>query len=136
MAAARQLQNHSLPNTLRHNARVASMWCCTSPAGTRAYFGDLESNFYALDATNGRLIWQKKLDNQAFTRITGYTTDDVQGQYPSYLRSDYDDSVVYDSIWNGLRFRGQWQGEAWDRKKDGEASPALVHWRSRFEALS
>jgi polyvinyl alcohol dehydrogenase (cytochrome) len=39
--------------------------------GPRAYFGDLESNFYALDANTGKLAWEKKLDNQAFTRITG-----------------------------------------------------------------
>jgi polyvinyl alcohol dehydrogenase (cytochrome) len=39
--------------------------------GGRAYFGDLESNFYALDAKTGKLIWRKKLDSQAYTRITG-----------------------------------------------------------------
>jgi polyvinyl alcohol dehydrogenase (cytochrome) len=39
--------------------------------GPRAYFGDLESNFYALDATTGKPVWQKKLDSQPFTRITG-----------------------------------------------------------------
>jgi len=39
--------------------------------GPRAYFGDLESNFYSLDANTGKVTWQKKLDSQAFTRITG-----------------------------------------------------------------
>jgi polyvinyl alcohol dehydrogenase (cytochrome) len=39
--------------------------------GPRAYFGDLESNFYALDADTGKLAWQKQLDDQPFTRITG-----------------------------------------------------------------
>jgi polyvinyl alcohol dehydrogenase (cytochrome) len=39
--------------------------------GPRAYFGDLESNFYALDANTGKPVWQKKLDDQPFTRITG-----------------------------------------------------------------
>ena len=39
--------------------------------GPRAYVGDLESNFYALNADTGKLIWQKKLDSQPFTRITG-----------------------------------------------------------------
>lgn len=39
--------------------------------GPRAYFGDLESNFYALDAKTGKPVWQKKLDDQPFTRITG-----------------------------------------------------------------
>jgi polyvinyl alcohol dehydrogenase (cytochrome) len=39
--------------------------------GPRAYVGDLESNFYALNAETGKAIWQKKLDDQPFTRITG-----------------------------------------------------------------
>ena len=39
--------------------------------GPHAYFGDLESNFYALDANTGKPVWQKKLDDQPFTRITG-----------------------------------------------------------------
>ena len=38
---------------------------------SRVYFGDLESNFYAVDDASGKLVWQKKLDSQAFTRITG-----------------------------------------------------------------
>lgn len=38
--------------------------------GPRAYFGDLESNFYAINANTGQLIWKKKLDDQPFTRIT------------------------------------------------------------------
>jgi polyvinyl alcohol dehydrogenase (cytochrome) len=39
--------------------------------GRRAYVGDLDSNFYALNADTGEPIWQKKLDSQPFTRITG-----------------------------------------------------------------
>jgi polyvinyl alcohol dehydrogenase (cytochrome) len=37
----------------------------------RVYFGDLESNFYAVQDATGELVWQKKLDSQPFTRITG-----------------------------------------------------------------
>jgi polyvinyl alcohol dehydrogenase (cytochrome) len=38
--------------------------------GRRAYFGDLQSNFYALDANKGALLWGRKVDDQPFTRIT------------------------------------------------------------------
>jgi polyvinyl alcohol dehydrogenase (cytochrome) len=39
--------------------------------GPRAFFGDLNSNFYALDANTGKLLWTRKVDDQPFTRITG-----------------------------------------------------------------
>jgi polyvinyl alcohol dehydrogenase (cytochrome) len=37
----------------------------------RAYIGDLDANLYALDVETGKLIWQKKADDQPFARITG-----------------------------------------------------------------
>ncbi len=39
--------------------------------GNRAFIGDLDANLYALDTETGRLIWQKKADDQPFARITG-----------------------------------------------------------------
>ena len=64
--------------------------------------------------------------NVAFTLITGYTLEDVQGQYPSYLKSGYEASDVYESIWAGLRSRGHWHGEAQDRKKSGDLFDGLL----------
>ena len=64
--------------------------------------------------------------NAAFILITGYALEDVQGQYPSYLKSGYEASDVYESIWAGLRGRGHWHGEAQDRKKSGELFDGLL----------
>ena len=64
--------------------------------------------------------------NAAFTLISGYTLEDVKGQYPSYLKSGYEESDVYESIWAGLRSRGHWHGEAQDRKKDGMLFAGLL----------
>ena len=64
--------------------------------------------------------------NVAFTLITGYVLEDVQGQYPSYLKSTYEASDVYESIWAGLRSRGHWHGTAQDRKKSGELFDGLL----------
>ncbi len=64
--------------------------------------------------------------NVAFTLITGYVLEDVQGQYPSYLKSGYEASDVYESIWAGLRSRGHWHGEAQDRKKSGDLFDGLL----------
>jgi diguanylate cyclase (GGDEF)-like protein/PAS domain S-box-containing protein len=64
--------------------------------------------------------------NAAFMTITGYSLEEVKGQYPSYLKSGYEAAEVYESIWAGLRGRGHWHGEAQDRKKSGELFDGLL----------
>lgn len=54
-----------------HKAKAMVRSAVVVGPGPRAYFGDLESNFYAVNADSGELIWRKKLDDQAYTRITG-----------------------------------------------------------------
>jgi len=59
--------------------------------------------------------------NPAFTQITGYTAAEALGRNPSLLRSDRHGPEFYRSMWNTLTFEGHWQGEVWNRRKDGEA---------------
>ncbi|SHK29003.1 PAS domain S-box-containing protein/diguanylate cyclase (GGDEF) domain-containing protein [Marinobacter antarcticus] len=61
--------------------------------------------------------------NPAFTRITGYTLEDIRGQSPSVLRSTRHDADFYQSMWKEITRRGFWQGEIWNRRKDGETFP-------------
>jgi diguanylate cyclase (GGDEF)-like protein/PAS domain S-box-containing protein len=61
--------------------------------------------------------------NPGFTAITGYAAHEVVGQNPRILRSGRHDSKFYDGLWNGLLTKGQWQGEIWNRRKDGQAYP-------------
>ena len=58
--------------------------------------------------------------NRAFTEITGYTEDDVLGLTPSILRSGRHGPEFYGEIWNTLSRIGHWQGEIWNRRKNGE----------------
>ncbi len=58
--------------------------------------------------------------NPAFTALTGYEADEVMGLQPSILRSGRQDRVFYDAMWQALRDKGAWQGEIWNRRKDGE----------------
>jgi len=62
--------------------------------------------------------------NQAFTEITGYTEAEAVGQTPALLRSDRHDADFYESLWNALDHNGQWQGEIWNRRRNGELFPA------------
>lgn len=63
--------------------------------------------------------------NPAFTRITGYTSDEVLGKNPNLLKSDRHDEQFYASKWALLREGGYWTGEVWNRKKDGNVSPMM-----------
>jgi len=57
--------------------------------------------------------------NQSFTTITGYTQTDVQGQRPSILSSGRHDESFYREMWRQVGTLGRWQGEIWNRRKDG-----------------
>ena len=58
--------------------------------------------------------------NPAFTRITGYELADVQGKDPRYFSSGRHDLDFYKAMWSELTQTGHWQGEVWDRHKNGE----------------
>ena len=66
---------------------------------------------------NGRILSV----NPAFTDITGYSAEEVRGRNPSLLRSDRHGPEFYRAMWDSLNWRGRWQGEIWNRRKDGEA---------------
>ena len=59
--------------------------------------------------------------NNAFTRITGYSADEVIGSTPKVLSSGMHDKVFYDAMWDTLHQSGTWEGEVWNRRKNGEA---------------
>ncbi len=61
--------------------------------------------------------------NQAFTAITGYTAGEVMGKNPRVLKSDRHGAEFYAAMWQTLQQEGQWSGEIWNRRKDGEAYP-------------
>ncbi|MET0051755.1 MAG: diguanylate cyclase [Candidatus Thiodiazotropha sp.] len=64
-----------------------------------------------------------KTINPAFTRITGYTQEEVQGRSPSILSSGRHDRGFYDDMWESVLQKGYWTGEIWNRRKDGSVYP-------------
>ncbi|MDA8230721.1 MAG: EAL domain-containing protein [Magnetospirillum sp.] len=59
--------------------------------------------------------------NPAFIAITGYSAEEVVGRTPAVLKSDHQDPEFYRRMWQTLREQGRWQGEIWNRRKNGEA---------------
>ncbi len=63
--------------------------------------------------------------NDAFTRITGYTHDEVQGRNPRFLKSGHHDPAFYQMMWQSLQEQGYWYGEVWNRSKSGDVFAAM-----------
>lgn len=61
--------------------------------------------------------------NQTFTDITGYTADESIGMNPRMLQSGKHDKEFYRELWKSLIENGQWQGEIWNKRKNGEIYP-------------
>lgn len=61
--------------------------------------------------------------NEAFTATTGYESDEVLGKTPNLLKSGKHDDEFYRALWKSLNETGQWKGEIWNRRKNGELYP-------------
>ncbi len=64
--------------------------------------------------------------NPAFTDLTGYRPEEVIGESPAILQSGRHDKAFYDRMWATLARDGQWRGEIWNRRKNGEIYPELL----------
>lgn len=58
--------------------------------------------------------------NPSFTTLTGYSPDEVLGKTPAVLSSGRHDKEFYKAMWNSMLTQGYWQGEVWNRRKNGE----------------
>lgn len=58
--------------------------------------------------------------NKAFTRITGYEEYEVVGKTPAVLQSGLQDRTFYQHFWSRVQEAGSWEGEIWNRKKNGD----------------
>ncbi len=65
--------------------------------------------------------------NRAFSAITGYSEAEVVGKTPAVLSSGRHDEPFYRHMWEALEQQGSWEGEIWNRRKNGEVYP---EWRS------
>jgi diguanylate cyclase (GGDEF)-like protein/PAS domain S-box-containing protein len=64
--------------------------------------------------------------NLAFTESTGYTAEEAVGQTPRLFNSGRHDAAFFCQMWDSIGRVGAWQGEIWDRRKNGEVYPAWL----------
>lgn len=61
--------------------------------------------------------------NEAFTKITGYSAEEMYGRSPRVLKSDRQPSEFFTQMWATLGRHGRWTGEIWNRRKNGDVYP-------------
>lgn len=81
-------------------------------------FEGSEEGFVITD-TNRKILFV----NRAFSRISGYSKDEIYDKTPSLLSSGYHDDSFYEAMWESINKYGSWQGEIWNRRKNGEIYP-------------
>jgi len=64
--------------------------------------------------------------NRAFTEITGYGVEEAVGRTPSFLGSGRHKKLFYTTMWQAILGKGAWEGEVWNRRKNGEVYPQYL----------
>jgi len=88
---------------------------------------DLRIAATAFEAQEGMSITDEKgiiiRVNRAFTNITGYTADEAIGKTNKLMKSGRHDANFYTAMWESINKTGLWEGEIWNRRKNGEVYP-------------
>jgi diguanylate cyclase (GGDEF)-like protein/PAS domain S-box-containing protein len=78
----------------------------------------------AFDSQEGMIVTDKDGNilrvNNAFCKVTGYTEEEVIGKNPRFLSSGRHDAAFYAAMWNDIKQPGFWEGEIWNKRKNGE----------------
>jgi diguanylate cyclase (GGDEF)-like protein/PAS domain S-box-containing protein len=64
--------------------------------------------------------------NKSFTRITGYSSEDVIGESPRIFQSGRHGQDFYYAMWERLNTTGAWEGEVWNKRQNGEIFPEYL----------
>jgi len=82
-------------------------------------------------SSHGVVITDRKLKiqwvNRAFEKVSGYSIEEAVGMTPSMLRSGRQGSDFYAAMWRSINEQGFWEGEIWNRRKDGEIYPEWLN---------
>jgi diguanylate cyclase (GGDEF)-like protein/PAS domain S-box-containing protein len=61
--------------------------------------------------------------NHAFVELTGYSLGEAVGRSSNMLRSGRHAPAFYQAMWHSLKQTGHWEGELWNRRKNGDVYP-------------
>ncbi len=65
--------------------------------------------------------------NPAFEKLSGYAVEEALGMRPSMFSSDRHGADFYAAMWQSIKTQGFWEGEIWNRRKNGEIYPEWLN---------
>lgn len=74
------------------------------------------ANAILITDRRGSIVWA----NQSFSRLSGYSREELLGQSPTLLRSGQQSEAFYTDLWQTILAGRPWQGELIERNKAGE----------------
>src|SRR5690606_18809001 len=74
--------------------------------------------------------------NKAFEKITGYSLQEAKGSSVALLNSGHQDETFYKNMWAEINSKGFWEGEVWNRRKNGEVYPESLNISSVTQGSS
>ncbi len=103
---------------------LADQWLRQSEESLRLAALVYQSSSEAMVVTdaNGAVI----AINPAFSKLTGYTIEEVKGRSLSLLKSGRQDDAYYQAMWHAIETTGTWRGELWNKHKNGEMYAELL----------
>ena len=102
-----------------------SVWVCEDITEEKAIEDRLRLADAIFEATNEGILVSDADNvivavNPAFTAITGYGAEEAIGRNPDILNSGRHDAAFFEAMWEDLNRAGHWEGEVWNRRKNGE----------------
>jgi diguanylate cyclase (GGDEF)-like protein/PAS domain S-box-containing protein len=64
--------------------------------------------------------------NKAFTETTGYSSEEIVGKHCNIFKSNRHKATFYQQMWKSVELTGEWRGEVWNRRKNGEIFPVWL----------
>ncbi len=127
----RWLLDHGVPLYDQQNNFLGYIGSCIDITPRKLVEADLRIASTAFESQEAMAITDKNKIilrvNQAFVRVTGYSVEEAVGKTPSLLKSGRQDDRFYQAMWESLCRDGHWQGEIWNRRKNGEIYPEWLN---------
>ncbi len=127
----RWLLDHGVPLYDEHKTFLGYIGSCIDITRRKLAETDLRIASTAFESQEAMAITDKDQIilrvNQAFIRVTGYSAEEAVGKTPALLKSGLQKTEFYQAMWAGLSRDGHWQGEIWNRRKNGEVYPEWLN---------
>ena len=116
-----------MTGTLLNKVTGESLWVFVDVTDRKFAEDNLRIAATAFESHEGIMVTDQNNSilrvNRAFTDITGYSAEEVIGKNPSILHSGRQNKEFYTAMWQCINQSGTWQGEIWNRRKNGEVYP-------------